>query len=534
MSENWPGSPVEEEWPGTPHEEPVSGTWDFLRSIPRGMVKGFTSSAMGGDPDVLAAQVGMGQTPEDIINTQKGVQKELPAAIEKLPLPHAAGPAGQYGETLGEFLGNPTTYVGPGGLAAKAVTAASGALGSEAAGQFTKGSALEPWARFGGAVAGGHAVTAVPHAVTPNIISPERQALIDTLHGEGVTGMTAGQRTGSKPLRWAESTLADVPFSGTSAADLNEANAGQYTRAALRRVGENSERATPDVVDRAFDHSERQLNHILQNSQIHVDAQLGNDVTGTAQQYTGTPGLYNHETQNAVTGAIQRIHDLFVNNNGTISGGQYQTLRSDLSRAARGSTDPQRSQALREVIEHLDDALERSSGAHTADAFRDWRQQYRNLLVIERAATSAGGEQAGQGFISPAQLGTATRGVMGRRAYARGHDEFSGLARAGQAILTPLPQSGTAPRENIMHHLQLAGLLGGAGFLAGEAPGAAAGAAAGIATPAIAARALMSSPVQNYLSNNTAWQRNLQRVMPARMHTSPAIIATINALRGGQ
>jgi hypothetical protein len=63
--------------------------------------------------------------------------------------------AGKYAGTVGEFAGNPFSYVGPGGVAAKLGTAVRGAIGSEAAGQAAEGTALEGAARFAGGVLGG-------------------------------------------------------------------------------------------------------------------------------------------------------------------------------------------------------------------------------------------------------------------------------------------------------------------------------------------------------------------------------------------
>jgi hypothetical protein len=59
--------------------------------------------------------------------------------------------AGRYAQTVGEFL--PGAALGPGGMVRNAVNyAVVPGLASEAAGQATKGTALEPWARGGAAV----------------------------------------------------------------------------------------------------------------------------------------------------------------------------------------------------------------------------------------------------------------------------------------------------------------------------------------------------------------------------------------------
>src|SRR5690606_21491154 len=134
------------------------------------------------------------------------------------------------------------------------------------------------------------------------------------------------------------------------------------------------------------------------------------------------------------------------------------------------------------------------------------REQYRNLLAIEQAATRAG-EAAAEGIISPANIRNAAVN-QGRRAYARGKGDFSDLARSGSMLLSPLPDSGTAGRLRAQNLAALGPMLGGAivgggagAYQSGDMTGALAGAAVGAMAPRVAGRALMSQPVQRYLSN---------------------------------
>lgn len=229
------------------------------------------------------------------------------------------------------------------------------------------------------------------------------------------------------------------------------------------------------------------------------DTRLGSDLSNAERQYhTLTPPS---DRAPIVADTIRDIGDAIANNGGILQGDAYQALRSRLSAAARGTSDMPLSHALSDVTESLDDAMERSiarNNPNDTGGFQRARRQYRNMLVIERAAAGAG-EQTAQGLISPAQLTSATKQVMGKRAYARGQGDFAQLSRAGQAVLLPLAQSGTAPRENIMHFLQLAGLLGGEH--AGGAAGVGLAALGGLLGPIAAGRALLSRPVQGYLRN---------------------------------
>src|SRR5215475_7076951 len=104
-----------------------SPVMDFVRSIPRGLLSGLSAaiSASG-----QSAQAEMG---EPITVPSGGIGTRIMERNVTGELPQPSGRAGQYGATVGEFLGNPTSYVGPGGMALKVGSTIASGLGSEAA-----------------------------------------------------------------------------------------------------------------------------------------------------------------------------------------------------------------------------------------------------------------------------------------------------------------------------------------------------------------------------------------------------------------
>ena len=129
---------------------------DFFNSTPRGVLKGLANTASAGGQ---AAQIEMGQQV-DVPSADEATDIVERNVTGALPRPHGIG--GQAGETVGEFLSNPTSYLGPGGVGAKVFGAIASALGSETAGQLVKGTWLEPFARIGGAIlTGGAAGSAI-------------------------------------------------------------------------------------------------------------------------------------------------------------------------------------------------------------------------------------------------------------------------------------------------------------------------------------------------------------------------------------
>lgn len=190
---------------------------------------------------------------------------------------------------------------------------------------------------------------------------------------------------------------------------------------------------------------------------------------------------------------------------GTLDGAAYQSARSRLDKAARASVrDPQLQQALYGLRSSLDDAMERSIAvSNPADAglWQEARNKYRNMLVLEKAVTRAG-EDAAQGIISPSALRGATVTGQGRRNYARGRGDFAELARAGESVMRPMPNSGTAARLGARLG---PGILGfGYGAYSGDPTAAITAGLAGAAAPKVLGAAMMSRLGQTLLSNQAA------------------------------
>lgn len=337
---------------------------------------------------------------------------------------------------------------------------------------------------------------AVRRIVSPVSPSSARQSLVNTLEREGVD-VTAGQATGSDALRYAESEIG-----GAAARDLVERQGEQFTRAALSRAGVNADRATPDVIDNAFTRIGNQFDSLATRNTLKPDRKLQNDLVDTWRNYMSvTPP---NARVPIVADMMTDINNA-LKNGGSLDGKTYQSLRSRLDRVARGSRDPELANTLRDIRSALDDGMERSIAATNPKDLGGWRnarKEYRNMLVLEQAATGAG-ESAAAGLISPSALRNATVAKHGRRNYARGSGDFAELARAGEGVMKPMPQSGTAPRTAIRNMgAALPALLGaGAGGVAGGGPGAMAGMAAGAALPAFAGKLMMTPAGQAYLKN---------------------------------
>lgn len=419
---------------------------------------------------------------------------------------------GKYGREVGRFVPGAAVFGGPGAVLKYGVAPA---LASEAAGQATQDTPAEPYARLGAALAGPMAYNAARRVVTPFPTTPDRAGAVDTLRQEGVTGLTAGQMTGNNKLRYMESELG-----GERAADMLAQQGDQFTAAVLRRAGIAANRATPDVIDGAFTQIGGEFNRLGAGNTLLPDRAFVSDLGAALNWYGGRVSPPNRAP--IISNYAQEIGHLA--GAGPISGQAYQSLRSRIAADARGAGDQYVAHTLRDLTETLDDAMERSIRSNNPNdlgAWRNAREQYRNLLVIERAAGGAG-EQAALGIISPAQLRNATQQVGGRRAYVRGQGDFSELARAGEATMRPMPNSGTASRSAARRLFEFGpmALGAGVGYQAGDLVGALMGTAAGSALPSAVGKALLSAPGRAYLGNSI-----LARQAPATVQELAAALA---------
>lgn len=334
---------------------------------------------------------------------------------------------------------------------------------------------------------------AVKRTVSPNPAPAERVAAAQVMKKEGVTALTAGQATGNKGLQSLESELG----SGR-AAQLMEQQAEQFTQAALKRAGVPAKRATPEVIDETFANLGRQFEDIAMQTNVPFDDQLQDSLLTVATVYANSAGKPAPIVEQLVNRTAQLAHL----NGDRVTGEVYQAIRSEIGKYM-GRVDGAGKEALRELQDALDDAVERNMSGGTLEEWQHLRRLYQNLLVVQSAATSSAGKSVAADLITPLQLREATKEVLGR-----GRNDFTDLANAAIQTMTPLPQSATPTRLAAQAMSGLAPALGTAigspGGVPGGVAGALAGAALGGVTPWAVGRALLSAPGRAYLGNQWA------------------------------
>jgi hypothetical protein len=333
------------------------------------------------------------------------------------------------------------------------------------------------------------ATNTVRRAVTPNPARPGYADAAGILEGEGIP-QTAGQRTGRRGLKYAESELG-----GGATVNILDQQGEAFTRAASHRIGEDTPHLDTGTIRQARQRIGNDFDQVGARNQIPPDPQIAVDAGTALNNFAGSilvaPPAHAVDVAQAIAqrGAAG------------ITGAQYNAFRSRLSRMQRGTKDPQLQTYYHDLRNTLDDAMERSIQASgnpaDLDAFATARQQWRNLIVLDNAMAT--GPMAGRGLLTPQHLESAAASGPNRTWYSRGLSDFSDLGKAARAGMEAMPESGTAVRGAIRGGTAIAGgLMAGGGALS---PEAVAGAAAGLAAPPLMGRALMSRPAQAYLGN---------------------------------
>lgn len=470
--------------------------------------------------DELASYLGSaisGVPRDQVLAEMRGMQKQ---AQEDNPWSYMGGQvAGGIAQGAGIVGGglSPTAHAINAGWRLPGIAAASGVEGGILGALHGAGAGETADERISGAKTGGlwglGLGAAMPLAVHgasklgEKIVSPfktsaERTAAANVLQQEGIP-ITAGQKTGSNWLRYRESELG-----GGRAADFMDEQARAFTEAAMRKAG-GSGLADADNLAALRNRIGQGFDEVSARNALQLDEPLAKDLLGTLFEYNQVLP----SEQKAILGNIASdIAKKMEVGGGKMSGADYQAIRSRLTKRAnnaRGS-DNELAAAYRGLRNALDGAMDRSINPADAGVWKELRRQYGNYKTLSKAA-GGGGEAAGLGVISPARLRMAASSGN-QEGFARGASDFTKLAKAGQAIMTPLPNSGTAQRM-AAQGIAAAIMGGGGGAVAGPF-----GLAAGLAGPALAGRALMSKPVQAYLANQ------------AGRELSPTVRAIANAI----
>lgn len=280
--------------------------------------------------------------------------------------------------------------------------------------------------------------------------------------------VTAGQISANPTVRFLDSVLQRLPFTGYGTRTANQQ--GAFNAAVAHTFGEASDKITPDVMARARDRIGNVFETTLPRLESHLNPQVQARLQGVVDAADYLPAEDARIIHKHVNDIIQQFtgvngvtgRPLTYSNPprgpGRMDGGQIQAMiarDSPLDRAIRGGSSNVKNYAaeLKDIL--LDSVAQTPTGRQkTAAAYverlRQYQQarfQYKNMKTVEDLA-----EKSPTGDLSPALLMGAARKSFDQMAYGGGGD-IADLARIGQRFLKEPPSSGTAERLTIMQHL---------------------------------------------------------------------------------
>jgi hypothetical protein len=414
---------------------------------------------LGANPD--SAQFQVGQLGAEVAGTAGvgGLLGKAAAATTKVPsaLVNALSTSGmRAGDAPG--AANMLARVLGGGVTGGA---SAGLIDPEYAGTgAVVGAALPP-----SIAAGGKAGAAISNAVRGGGMSPEVRALAQRAKELGID-IPADRLVNSRPLNAVSSGLNYVPFSGRAATEARMEK--QLTQAAARLIGQDTDNMAL-ALRKASSELGSKFDDVLKSNTVQFDKALMDDVTrvfNTAQKELGDEGL--RAISNQIDELVQKGAD------GAIDGQAAYNIKRTLDRIGRRNS-PEAFHAI-ELKKVLMEALDRSIGPEKAAAFAKTRQQYGNMIALEKIA-----KNGVEGDISVAKLAN-----------------LPNINNEPLQEIADIAAQFVKPREAAHGAMQRGGVALGVGSLSGL-PGLAATGTLGRGTN----MALNSAPMRNFVMNDT-------------------------------
>lgn len=314
----------------------------------------------------------------------------------------------------------------------------------------------------------GKAGSLIRRAIAPEV-SPEVRQLARRADELGIR-IPADRLVNSRPMNAVAAGLNYVPFSGRAATE--DAMVSQLNRRLSNTFGQDSSNVTM-ALRKADDVLGGQFDRFLQANTVRMDRQFLSDLAEVSNQAS-------KELSGDLAGIIKgQVDDIMAKaGSGEINGQAAYNIKKTLDKIGRRNSS-EAAYAI-DLKQKLMDALNRSVGPDKAAAFAGLRQQYGNMLELEKLA-----KNGAEGEISVARLAN-----------------LKNIRNPQMQELADIAAQFVKPREG-QHGAAQRALVGAAGFGIGGLPGLATGIAAGrignMALNSKTARGLLMGPAGGLL-----------------------------------
>lgn len=244
--------------------------------------------------------------------------------------------------------------------------------------------------------------------------------------------LSLDQLTSSRTLKTAQKVSQDLPFSGQS--NFQDLQRTRWQSEVIRTFGEEGERFTPELADKAFARLGEQFNALGKGKVVPV-GNFANNVSKNVIESGKELGAAPQAIE-GVQAYIKRSI-LPMIKKGDIEGEALNKIRAEVNELARNTPNLDSAMLYRDLENEIIDALTEGSGK-AAEAFTKTKFQYKNLLAAEPLFTKGQG-----GVVNPTLLNDRVKKIYGR-AYTKGQaGDLGELARVGRELLPALGGSDT-------------------------------------------------------------------------------------------
>lgn len=206
-------------------------------------------------------------------------------------------------------------------------------------------------------------------------LSPEVAALAKRANDLGIN-IPADRLVDSKPLNALASSLNYVPFSGRAGVETKMQS--QLNKALTRTFGQDSDNVT-GALRKAGDALGTKFDDVLQNTTVKVDDEFLTALSGAEAKAASELGS---DGERIIRNQINEI--LAKAQKGEIDGQAAYNIKKTLDRIGKRNS-PEAFYAI-DLKNDLMGALNRSLGPTEAAAFKTTRQQYGNMMALEKLA----------------------------------------------------------------------------------------------------------------------------------------------------
>lgn len=318
------------------------------------------------------------------------------------------------------------------------------------------GSPQERLVRGGVALAGnklgevtGKVLGRAAQPIRPGEMSKTQQLANESAERLGVN-LSAGEASGNRALKWAESTTADLPIASGMASKRFQGNSKAMNTAALRAVGQQGDELTEAALAQARADTSALYKKVLDPAKIELDNSFRSEVKAISGSKVMRE-LRDEDTE----ALLGKFRDMPVGKV-SVTGEWFQQNKTALDEAVRSAYingQPGKARALEQFEKALDRAAMRSLGTAGRDEYKQAQRQWANLRMLET------GKVVENGNVMPGRLDQALT-TRYKGAYKEGKikGELPDVARLAGSLRAP-PNSGTLPRSFY------AGSIGGAAFM---------------------------------------------------------------------